>query len=392
MATATPTTSEISSNIVASLQSSLSQTIPILPRSFIRVLAKALAGIYVILYKYIGFTLLQQFVSTASFTATQINGRTVVPLIEWGRLIGVGDPVSATRAELTIDVTVRVSGSLPSGTQLLNTATGVIYITLSAVTLTGSTVQADVRAVSDQSGTGGAGTQGNMSVGEELQFVNPIPQVERIATVAAQTTTAADAESESAYRQRVIDRFQKPLQGGAYADYEAWGEEVAGIINVYPYTGDPGEVNVYSEATVASSGSADGIPTQAQLDAVLASIEQSDRRPANAFVNSLPITRTGFDVTVQGLDNVADTTAVQDQIETALTEYFAEREPFIPGLSVPPSKASITLTGVGGVVDGIVQIYGGVFELLTVEENSNSVSIYPLDEGEKAKLASISFV
>lgn len=398
MSTTTPTTKEINDNIIAQLEASLNQSIPLLPKSFLRVLARALAGVFVLLYKYGGFMFLQIFVRTATMSTTQINGRSLSPLIEWGRLIGVGDPAAATNAELRITVTVEnQSGVLPSGSQLLNTDNGVTYITIGAVSLNAPTKQVTVRAVSDQAGGGGAGAIGNLDPGAIVSFANPIGRVARNAVVDSQTVTGADGESTEAYRQRVIDRFQKRPQGGAYADYEQWGEEPPGILNVYPYTSDcPGQVDVYVEATTASSGSADGIPTAAQLQEVKDSIELdasglASRRPANALVNVFPIQRVAFDVTVTGL-LVTDLAATRAQIEDALTEYFLEREPFIPGLTVPPRTDRVSRSGLSGTVDRIVSSTGGIFGGVTLRLDGVIIDLYSLGIGEKAKLKSVDWI
>jgi len=398
MSLTTPTTQQINDNIIAQLETSLNQSIPLLPRSFLRVLAKALSGVFILLYKYAGFSLLQQFVQTATIDPTQINGVTVRPLVEWGRLVGVGDPVPATAAELKIDIAVEsLSGLLPSGTQLINSANGVTYITIGAVALSAATVPATIRAASDQANGGGLGALGNLEPGDEVSFANPLSNVARTAVVTAQTTTAANAESEGAYRQRVIDRFQKTPQGGAYADYEQWGEEVAGVLNVYPYTSDcPGQVDLFVEATQASSGSPEGIPTGAQLQSVLdaVNLDQSglaSRRPAGALVNVFPINRLGFDVRVSGLV-VDDLGAVRDQIEKALDGYFAGRAPYIVGLSTPPRNDRITRSALGGVVDDVVSSRGGIFGGVLLELNGVAIDIYSLGAGEKAKLETVSWL
>lgn len=400
MSLITPTTNDISNNIIGQLESSLNQTIPLLPKSFLRVLSKALAAVFILLYKYGGFMFLQVFVQTASADETVINGKIVKPLIEWGRLIGVTDPVAATQAELLIDITVENQvGTLPSGTQLINADNGVTYITIGAVLLNAPTVQATIRAVSDQAGGGGAGAIGNLDPGAIVSFANPLANVSRNAIVDSQTITGADAEDIEVYRQRVIDRFQKRPQGGAYADYEQWGEEASGIINVYPYTGSPGEVDVYSEATVASSGNPDGIPTGAQLQAVLDLINLDDnglasRRNANAFVNSLPITRTGFDITVSDVIGVADIVQVQADITTAMIEYFLSVEPFIAGLSILPRRDQLTRTRLSALVEDIVTAAGGTFTLALFIQTtlSGSLSVYALSEGEKAKASNVIFI
>lgn len=393
----TPTTKEISDNIVSQLQASFNQTIPLLPKSFIRVLSKALAGVFIILYKYGGFIFLQMFVQTASAKDTTILGVTVNPLTFWGRLIGIGDPVAATNAELTIDITVETqTGFIASGVQLLSTLNGVTYITLGSTALDAATVSATVKAVSDQAGGGGAGAIGNLDNGSILSFANPLPNVARDAVVTGETVTGANGESTDAYRQRIIDKFQKRPQGGAYSDYVVWGSEVAGIINIYPYTSaNYGQVDVYVEATVASSGSADGIPTTAQLEAVLDSINYdqnglASRRPAGALANTYAITRTAFTVEVNGL-TVENEAQVEADITAGLEEYFLAREPYIIGLSIPPRRDRITNSGVSGVVDDIVSAAGGEFSNVVLEEAATPFTERTLGEGEKAKASAVTY-
>ncbi len=400
MSLTTPTTKEINDNIIVRLEASLNQTVPLLPKAFLRVLARVLAGVFILLYKYGGFVFLQIFVRTASGKDTTVNGVSVNPLKFWGRLIGIGDPVPATNAELLINIIVTSqTGTLPSGTQLVNSDNGVTYITIGSVALTSPTVQATIRAVSDQAGGAGAGAIGNLDQGAVVTFANPLANVDRSAAVAAQMVTGSGAETTEAYRQRIIDRFQKRPQGGAYADYEHWAKEAAGIINVFPYTGDPGEVDVYSEATVESSGSPDGIPTVAQLQAVLNIINLdssglASRRNANAFVNSFPITRTGFDITITGISGVDDLARVRTDVTAAVTEYFSSVEPFIPGLSVPIRNDQLTKTRVSAIVEDIVTAVGGTFTsaVFNTTGATGGLFSYVLGKGEKAKASNVVFV
>lgn len=397
MSPATPTTQQISDNIVAQIETQIGQTIPFLPKTFSRVLAKALAGVFVQLYKYAGFMFLQIFITTATIKPTVINGRTVRPLVEWGILAGVGEPGGATRAQLLVDVTVEnQAGFLDSGALLLNTQTGVTYAVVASVALNAPVVQATVEAVADQAGQSGRGAIGNMEPGETLSFANPLPNVARDTVVDSQVVTASDAEAEEAYRQRVIDRFRRRPQGGAYADYEQWGETPSGILNIYPYTGALGVVEIYVEATEASSGSPDGIPTPAQLVEVEEAIEfdvdgLASNRPANAFVNVQAITRTAFTAEVSGL-SVTDPATVQGQIDDAVADYLFAREPWIAGVSQPPRADSISTTSVTGVVDDIVNAAGGTFTGLVLKEGGSPITVRQLGDGEKAKSGGVTYV
>ena len=393
MSLETPKTGAVADNIVSQIEASIGQSVPLLPKAFIRVLAKAVAGVFTLLYKYGGWMFLQIFVRTASARETEVNGAAVVPLEMWGELIGVGKRARATAAELTIDITVETQGGvLDSGTQLIKSSTGVTYITIGSVALDAPTVSATIRAVADQADGGGAGTIGNLDPGAVVAFANPLGAVDREAVVTAQTVTGADAEAVAAYRRRIIDRFRRRPQGGAYADYAAWGVEPSGIVNVYPYTSaNPGQVDVYVEAA-----GGDGVPTSAQLQEVRDIIDldasgRATRRPATALVNTFAITRKAFAVEVVDM-TVDDAATVQAQIIAAVADYFLEREPFILGLSIPPRQDRITPGAVAGVIDRIVNAAGGVFGAVRVFVDGDEIQVYSLDIGEKAKSDGVTFL
>lgn len=396
MSLAVPTTAEINATILAQLEASISQTAPLLPKAFVRVLAKVLSGSYILLYRYSSFQFLQMFVATASFKPTVVNGRTITPLIEWGRLIGVGDPIAATRAELVIEVTVNVqTGSLPAGSQILYASTGVVYATVASVFLDAATVQVTARAVSDQQGGGGVGSIGNLDPGTVVSFASPLPNIARDAVVDSIAVSGADAEAESAYRARVVRRFQRRPQGGAYADYRLWGEDAAGILNIYPYTGQPGEVDVYVEATAESSGDIDGIPTPAQRAAVEAAINfvssgLASRRPANAAVNVHPITRVALGAEI--IDLSPDTAENRAAIRAAVDEFMRSREPFIVGLSILPRRDRVTEAAIAGVVDETASSLGATVSQVTLKNGTATILAYSLDHGQKAKLDDIDWI
>ena len=215
----TQTTQEISDNIVANLELSFNQTIPLLPKAFNRVLAKVLGGIFVLLYKYGGFIFLQIFVKSASAKETTIFGVSITPIIFWGRLIGVGDPGAGTNAKLTINITVENQvGVLPSGSQLINADNGVTYLTIGGVNLDAAIVSATIEAVSDQVGGNGVGEIGNLDIGAKVSFANPLPNVARDTEVTAQVVTGADPEDiEVFFDQKVViyssitDQFGSPI-------------------------------------------------------------------------------------------------------------------------------------------------------------------------------------
>jgi uncharacterized phage protein gp47/JayE len=388
----TPTTAQLSANIVSQIAAKLSQSVPFLPKAFIHVLASSVAGVVVILFRYSGFVFLQLFVAYATDQPTTVNGKIIRPLREWGRLIGVGDPRPAEQAQHKISVTVTTQlGELPAGTALLFPSTGVYYETNAVVALNAPTVTVHVRAVSDKAGGDGSGTIGNLQNGDVLEFANSPPNVVSKAPVTGQLVTGADAETTEEYRTRIIARFQAKPQGGAAADYRAWAQEVPGIVNVYPYAGYPGEVDVYCEATAASSGSDDGFPTEPQKSAVREAVYfdidgLASRAPVNAAVNVLPIFRAAFTVQIAALQ--PDSPETRAAIETGINEHLRSLEPFIVGLSVLPRKDRITQANVGAVVDGIAAARAASVASVTLLENGQPLTARSLTKGEKAKLAS----
>jgi uncharacterized phage protein gp47/JayE len=395
---APPTTAELDTQIVGQIAGSIGQSIPILPKAFVRVLSKVLAGVFILLFKYAGWMALQLFVAHSSDKETTVNGRKIRPLVEWGRLIGVGDPDAATRAELWIDVTVKNQvGTLQAGQQAVRTETGYVYTVVAPVAMNAATVPVRIRAIGSPNNGDGTGTAGNLQPGDTVEFANTPAGVATKATVTSQATTAADAETIERYRARITQRLQRRPQGGAYSDYQQWAEEVEGIVNVYPYAGElpggsgPGIVDIYVEADEASSGSPDGIPTAPQLAAVLASINldvggKASRRPANAAPMVMPITRTPFDFQISGLS--PRTGEIETAIEEGLDEYLRSREPFIVGLTTLPRDDRITEAGASGIVDTIVSAYGATVTLVKMTPGP----AHTLEHGQKAKKGTVLFV
>lgn len=386
MALQTPTIKELSDNLIAQIDATFGTS---LPKSFTRVIAKVLSGIFILLYKYCGFNFLQMFVATASMDATEVNGRTIVPLQEWGILIGAGSPNAATPAQLNINVTAEILGStLPAASQLTYLPTGAIYITNESIVLNDPVTQVVATATA-----GFTGTRGNLGPGAALSFVTPMSGVSRSASVASQSVTGVDAETPDRYRERVINRFQSRPQGGAYADYKLWAEETIGVKQAFPYTSDfPGQVDVFIE----SSTEPDGIPTTAQLTAALASINydnttgRATRRPVSSLVNTFPIVVVGFTIEIQGL-SVLNEPDVRVEIESALRAFFLTREPYLVGLSIPPRADRVAQSSANGVVDDIVSLNNGVFTDVVMRKGGAITTLYTLGKGEKAKLSGVTY-
>ncbi len=392
------TIAQINQLIIDQLEAQLGQTIPILPKSFIRILSKVLAGVFIILYKVSQWIFLQIFVATASWDEVEIYGTKIRPLVEWGRLLGVGDPLPATQAELELEITVNSPGeTLPAGTQFTSDINGLIYITQEDYVLTAGPDTIEVICVT-------GGIAGNLEIGQELLTVITGGIIGDTTTITDIVIAGDDAEDKEGYRQRVIDRFQLQPQGGALADYRIWASDVSGVLQTYIYTGDPPS---YVLVYVAGNPDiyADRIPSAGLLDLVGAAIAYdpdtglATRKPLTAIIdpagdesysNILPISLLTFDAKITDLvaDNLVDCKAA---IRAALDIYFLSREPYIVGLSPPPAKDKITQSMAIGIVSDIVEAYNGSFTTVILYIATIITPSHTLEQGELCELDQLTY-
>jgi len=394
------TIKEIENLIIDQLEASFNFQIPLLSKAFNRVLAKVLAGVWQINYKTGNWIFLQLFVSTASFKSFTIYGKTVTPLIEWGQLVGVGVPDAGSQARLEITITNNSPGeTLPSGTQFISSINNIVYITDQAYLLAGATQNIEVIATV-------VGSIGNLSIGDPISMVNPLGIIDRDAVVLSIVLAGEDQETEESYRLRVGDRFKQRPQGGALVDYRIWASDVAGVLQSYWYTGDiPTHVIgfVSGDAAIYSGR----IPTTSLLEAVGEAVTYSvvdgvnvgNRKPLGAIVdpagdksysNIKPITVKAFDVDI--IDLVVDNiTSVKTSISQSLELYFDGREPYIEGLSFPPTNNTVQQSAIIGIIQTIVQANNGTFLTAVLSTGAVTVQNYVLEQGELSALDQLTY-
>lgn len=395
MALEQKTTQEIYDLIIAQMKSELGQNISILPKSFISILATVLAGVFMILYKACNWIFLQMFVSTASYEEISALGKTISPLVEWGRLIGIGDPTPATQSKVSARVKViQKNNSIFSGTQFISNLNGLTYITTQSYTFTKDEEIINLTCAE-------AGAKGNLHAKDTLNIANSTGFIEDTIEVISLIQVGVDKESESSYRQKIKERFQLQPEGGALADYRAWANATEGVKNSYIYTGEPANVIVYvlADADVYT----DRIPDSALLKKVGQNIEidpetgLATRKPIMAIIdpdgdksykNIRAVKVVEFDVEITEL-KVDMKAEVSNQIKSTLTDYFLEREPYLVGLSLPPAKNIMSENNITAFVDNIVRSYGGTFSAVISLLNNEITPRYVLKEGEVCKLKSL---
>ena len=398
MAYKNKTIEEVQRLLLRSFEHKFNTQLRILPKSFIKVLCKVFAGIFIILYKLVGWYFLQMFPETADWQEVTILGVKLRPLVKLGVLFGVGEPLSGVQWRGNIAVEVLTVGSvLYSGAQLKSSVTGKLYITEETKTLLRAKETVSVVCTE-------IGTAGNLEQSDTLNFVNPYGFIKTEAMVSDVTRVGLDNELESSYRNRVINRFRLQPQGGALADYRIWASEVPGVLNVYPYNDkeQPGGVLLYVSGI--SDVYADRVPDSGLLKKVGEACTydpetgKATRRPLTAvldpkndgtYTNIKAITVTAIDVVITDVLGIAPADFAQ-VVKPALKNYFLDRDLYIRGLSDDNNRTNvISRNHIITVINQIAVSVKAVFGTAEMKKGAGVVEMYTLDNGELAKLGAL---
>lgn len=398
MAYKNKTIEEVQQLLIRSFEHEFNTQLRILPKSFIKIFCKVFSGIFIIVYKLVGWYFLQMFPETADWQEVTILGVRIRPLVKLGVLFGVGEPLVGVQWQGVITVDVLTLGSvLYSGTQLKNSVTGKLYITTETKTLLKSKEAVPVVCTE-------IGASGNLEQNDTLNFVNPYGFIKTEAVVLNVARVGLDNELESSYRNRVINRFRLQPQGGALADYRIWASEVPGVLNVYPYNDkeQPGGVLLYVSGI--PDVYADRIPDVGLLKKVGNACTydpetgKATRKPLTAmldpkndgsYLNVKSITVTAFDVVIIGMSGIIPADFAQ-VVKPALQNYFLDRELYIRGLSDDNNRTNIiSKNHVITVVNQIAVSFKAVFETAEIRRNGNVMALYTLDNGELAKFGTL---
>ena len=389
------TIKEVRDLLIAAFQQEFNGVLRMLPRSFIKIFATIIAGIFIVLYKQIGWFFLQIFPETAYWGEVKILGFTIRPLLKWGELIGVGLPYSGTqwRGKIEVDVT-NCNSSMKPSVQLKSDLTGKIYLTTKANILMNNKEIIDIVC-------NVAGTSGNLVIGDTLNFVSPLGNVEKKATVVSIINDATNDETEADYRYRVVNRYRMQPQGGSLADYRIWAADVPGVLNTYPYNDAESPAGVLLYVSGKPTLYPDRIPSAALLVQVGDSCTyhpetgRANRKPLTAIIdpdndgtykNVRPITIIEFNVAINGLSGIAQD-EFAELVRPAIEDYFLGREPYIRGLSDDNNKTNnVSRNNVASVVDQTALSVKAEFELVKMYRNGKEESLYTLGMGELAKL------
>ena len=398
MAYKNKTIEEVQQLLIRSFEHEFNTQLRILPKSFIKILCKVFAGVFIIVYKLVGWYFLQMFPETADWEEVTILGVRLRPLVKLGVLFGVGEPLAGVQWQGIITIDVLTQGSvLYSGTQLKSSVTGKLYIVEETKTLL--QIKETVSVVCTE-----IGTAGNLEQNDTLNFVNPYGFIKTEAIVFDVARVGLDNELESSYRNRVINRFRLQPQGGALADYRIWASEVQGVLNVYPYNDkeQPGGVLLYVSGI--SDVYADRIPDKGLLKKVGEACTydpetgRATRKPLTAMLdpkndgsysNVKPIAVAVFDIVITGVSGIVPADFAQ-VVKPVLQNYFLDRDLYIRGLSDDNNRTNvISKNHIITVVNQIAISVKAIFETAEIRKDGKGAPLYTLDNGELARLGAL---
>lgn len=101
---------------------------------------------------------------------------------------------------------------IPVGQTLRYAATNIEYLTLTQAVIEQGKARVSVRATTP-------GSLGNVQAPDELLVINPPQKVNNQATLIENLADGSDAETDDAFRLRLLSRYQEPPAGGNETDY-----------------------------------------------------------------------------------------------------------------------------------------------------------------------------
>jgi uncharacterized phage protein gp47/JayE len=204
---------------------------------------------------------------------------------------------------------------IPAAAQLSSSTAAIAFETLTAVTVSGSGSDVDVRALDP-------GAAGNLIVGDVLQFDVAIDGVDGEAIAKDNFQGGADIETDDDLRVRVLERIQQPPMGGSEEDYVHWALEVSGVTRAWA------EANAMGVGTVSIRFMMDivrvnnnGVPL---AEDVLMVSEWIDAKRPVAVKDCFTLAPIPFpiDMHISGLatDNAATRASIEDEMRTMFLE------------------------------------------------------------------------
>lgn len=203
-------------------------------------------------------------------------------LDRWGFVVNITrKSATPARKSSALRITGTLSATVSAGDTLVHDATGLRFMVNEDETIPAALfVDVDIVAID-------TGKQTQLSEGETLRFETPPTNINEEATLVLDLDEDGDdAESDAAYRERILDRFSNPPLGGAQNDYVQWALQVTGIASAYAYPGRAGRNSVDVAALHSGTGTA-RLLTGGEIAELLAYLDE--KKPAGVAIRVLTV-------------------------------------------------------------------------------------------------------
>lgn len=358
-----PTAADLSAQILADIEGTLGQQSPLLPKAFIRVLARALGGALALLYRVIAWSYDQIFPATAGAEA----------LTRFGAQYGLAQR-PAVAAVIDIQIVGTEGAEIPAAT-VWRGSNGLTYQQAALAVIAGTGI-ASARVTCLE-----GGSLGSLGVGNTLEAASPVSGVDG-ASVTAIQTEGEDEETTEQYRARILQRIAGQPQGGSAADYIRWACEVPGIVKAFAFRTDVGEVTVYPlEATTGAAR----VPAAGKLAEVLAYIDNTARRPLCATVLAVAMTERTVDVTITTLSpsDAPTKAAIQAELERYLYAAYPRQ--------YPDEENPTHVISVAAIWAAILAAGASAASVTMTVSGTGAVTSYTLADSDLCKLGTITW-
>lgn len=334
-----PTLSALTSQVAQDIASQIPGADPLLRFSNLGITGKVLARLANLHYGYLDWIARQ----AVPYTATEefLEG--------WAGLVGITRK-PATPASGSASFTGTAGSVIPAGTGITR-GDGAAYTTQADATVGGGGT-ATVSILADV-----AGVTGNADAGTALTLASAVAGVQAVGSAATALAGGADVEADDDLRDRMLERYQEPPQGGAATDYVEWAKEVPGVSRAWclPEGFGAGTVVVYvmlDDAEAANNGfpqGADGVAAletrglPATGDQLTVANHIFDLQPVTALVYVVAPTAAPQAFTIHGVASEQ-----QGAVSAAIADVF-RREGSPVGGTVPLSHIEAAIIAVSGV-------------------------------------------
>lgn len=350
-----PTLTDLRGQVAQDIAAALPGADALLRFSNLRITGDAVAGLAHLHYGYLDWIAQQAvpYTATAEF------------LEAWAALKKVYRK-AATQASGEVSFTGTNGTVVPAGTAIVR-SDGVAYTSTADATVTGGAVS--VAAIADADPNGKIGAFGNADAGTAMSLSSAVAGIQSTGAVSVAFTGGADLETDDALRDRMLEVFQNPPQGGAQTDYVEWAKAVAGVTRAWcvPNGMGAGSVIVYFMMDVSEAAhggfpqGTDGVAsdeprgTPATGDQLTVADAIRAAQPVTALVYAVAPIANAVDFTITGIAGAS--AVVKAQISAAISDvFYAMAE---PGGTVPLSAIEGAIAAIAGTSGFLISAPAG---------------------------------